>query len=29
MHTRLMIGFVLRLPALLWRRATGRPPFQP
>lgn len=28
MHTRLMIGFVLRLPMLLWRRATGRPPFQ-
>lgn len=28
MHTRLMIGFVLRLPLLLWRRATGRPPFQ-
>jgi glycosyltransferase involved in cell wall biosynthesis len=27
MHTRLMIGFVLRLPWLLWRRATGRPPF--
>ena len=28
MHTRLMIGFVLRLPLLLWRKATGRPPFQ-
>ncbi len=28
MHTRLMIGFVLRLPLLLWRRATARPPFQ-
>lgn len=28
MHTRLMIGFVLRLPLLLWRRATRRPPFQ-
>ncbi|MBX3602855.1 MAG: glycosyltransferase family 2 protein [Rubrivivax sp.] len=29
MHTRLMIGFVLRLPMLLWRKATRRPPFQP
>lgn len=29
MHTRLMVGFVLRLPWLLWRRATRRPPFQP
>jgi len=28
MHTRLMIEFVLRLPLLAWRRATGRPPFQ-
>jgi hypothetical protein len=28
MHTRLMFGFALRLPSLLWRRATGRPPFQ-
>ncbi|HWH85068.1 MAG TPA: glycosyltransferase family 2 protein [Burkholderiaceae bacterium] len=28
MHTRLMIEFVLRLPGLLWRRATGRAPFQ-
>ncbi|MBK7060139.1 MAG: glycosyltransferase family 2 protein [Rubrivivax sp.] len=28
MHTRLMIGFVLRLPLLLWRRLTKRPPFQ-
>ena len=28
MHTRLMIGFVLRLPLLLWRKATRRPPFQ-
>ena len=28
MHTRLMVEFVLRLPLLLWRRATGRPPFQ-
>lgn len=29
MHTRLMIEFVLRLPALLWRRLRGQPPFQP
>ena len=29
MHTRLMIGFVLRLPLLLWRRARKAPPFQP
>jgi hypothetical protein len=29
MHTRLMIGFVLRLPALIWRRMRRRPPFQP
>ncbi|ODU10685.1 MAG: glycosyl transferase family 2 [Rubrivivax sp. SCN 71-131] len=29
MHLRLMLGFLLRLPALLWRRATRRPPFQP
>jgi glycosyltransferase involved in cell wall biosynthesis len=29
MHTRLVIGFVLRLPWLLWRRAARRPPFQP
>ena len=28
MHTRLMIGFVLRLPGLLWRRLMRRPPFQ-
>ncbi|MCA0242239.1 MAG: glycosyltransferase family 2 protein [Proteobacteria bacterium] len=28
MHARLMVGFVLRLPALLWRRLTRRPPFQ-
>jgi glycosyltransferase involved in cell wall biosynthesis len=28
MHTRLMIGFVLRLPLLLVRRLLGRPPFQ-
>ena len=29
MHTRLMIEFVLRLPLLVWRKATGRPPYQP
>jgi len=29
MHTRLMIGFVLRLPMLIWHRMQGRPPFQP
>lgn len=29
MHSRLMVEFVLRLPMLLWRKATGRPPFQP
>lgn len=29
MHARLMVEFVLRLPALLWRRARGRPPFDP
>lgn len=28
MHTRLMLEFVLRLPLLVWRRATARPPFQ-
>ncbi len=28
MHSRLMIGFVLRLPWLLWRRARRLPPFQ-
>ena len=28
MHTRLMIGFVLRLPMLIWRRVGQRPPFQ-
>ncbi|KNZ32230.1 MAG: glycosyl transferase family 2 [Methylibium sp. NZG] len=27
MHLRLMLEFVLRLPVLLWRRWTGRPPF--
>jgi glycosyltransferase involved in cell wall biosynthesis len=28
MHARLMVEFVLRLPALIWRKATRRPPFQ-
>ena len=28
MHLRLMLEFALRLPGLLWRRATRRPPFQ-
>jgi glycosyltransferase involved in cell wall biosynthesis len=28
MHTRLMVGFVLRLPMLVWRRAKRLPPFQ-
>lgn len=28
MHIRLMLEFGLRLPVLLWRRATRRPPFQ-
>ena len=28
MHIRLMFEFGLRLPMLLWRRATHRPPFQ-
>jgi glycosyltransferase involved in cell wall biosynthesis len=28
MHTRLMLGFLWRLPLLLWRRARGEPPFQ-
>jgi glycosyltransferase involved in cell wall biosynthesis len=28
MHLRLMLEFALRLPSLLWRRATQRPPFQ-
>ena len=28
MHARLMLEFVLRLPGLLWRRVTRRPPFQ-
>ena len=29
MHARLMVEFVARLPWLLWRRWTGRPPFPP
>lgn len=29
MHARLMFEFVLRLPNLIWRRASNRPPFQP
>jgi glycosyltransferase involved in cell wall biosynthesis len=29
MHTRLMVGFVLRLPLLVWRRWRRLPPFQP
>ncbi len=28
MHARLMAEFVLRLPLLLWRRASRKPPFQ-
>jgi hypothetical protein len=28
MHTRLMVGFALRLPALAWRRFRRLPPFQ-
>ncbi len=28
MHARLMLGFVLRLPMLVMRRLTGKPPFQ-
>jgi glycosyltransferase involved in cell wall biosynthesis len=28
MHLRLMLEFALRLPVLLWRRSTGRAPFQ-
>ena len=27
MHTRLVLEFVLRLPLLVWRRLTKRPPF--
>jgi glycosyltransferase involved in cell wall biosynthesis len=29
MHTRLMVGFVLRLPVLVWRRLRREAPFQP
>ena len=29
MHGRLMVGFVLRLPLLLWLKARRLPPFQP
>ena len=29
MHTRLMVEFVCRLPLLMWRRLSRRPPFQP
>lgn len=29
MHSRLMFEFVLRLPALIWRRLRHQPPFQP
>lgn len=29
MHARLVLGFVLRLPVLMWRRSTKRPPYQP
>lgn len=29
MHVRLLLGFVLRLPLLLFRRLMRRPPFQP
>jgi hypothetical protein len=28
MHLRLMVEFIVRLPLLLWRRLSGRPPFQ-
>lgn len=28
MHTRLMLGFLLRLPWLVWKRLRGLPPFQ-
>ena len=28
MHARLVLGFLVRLPWLLWRRLTGRPPFE-
>ena len=29
MHTRLVVGFLLRLPRLLWLKARRLPPFQP
>ena len=29
MHSRLMVGFVLRLPLLLWKKWRALPPFQP
>ncbi len=29
MHARLMVGFALRLPLLLWRKLKQQPPFQP
>ena len=29
MHLRLLLGFALRLPSLVVRRLTGRPPFRP
>ncbi len=29
MHIRLMLGFAVRLPLLLWRKARGLPPFAP
>jgi glycosyltransferase involved in cell wall biosynthesis len=29
MHTRLMVEFLLRLPLLVWRKLTRRPPYQP
>jgi glycosyltransferase involved in cell wall biosynthesis len=28
MHTRLMVGFAVRLPLLIWRRLRAQPPFQ-
>jgi len=28
MHARLVLGFLVRLPWLLWRRLAGRPPFE-
>ena len=29
MHSRLMVEFAMRLPLLVWRKLTQRPPFQP